>query len=299
MTHRQQRDDEQLFDQAIAALRSLITQATVPDSLSPELKEHGEFMELYQRLQDVRILTAALAAGDLAQSVRSKGYLVGTLKALQANLRHLTWQAKRIADGDLTQRVEFLGDFSEAFNSMVVALDAAQTELQQLAATDALTGLANRRKFFEVAEAEVQRSLRYGYFLSVMMVDIDYFKQVNDTYGHQVGDLVLQAVAAALNGQVRDTDLVGRIGGEEFCILLPDTPLKAALTVGRRLLDATRKLRIPVPDYELEVTVSIGLTDWTRGDKEIATIMERADIALYQAKMSGRNRLEVNSALAK
>ena len=256
-------------------------------------------MELYQRLQDVRILTAALAAGDLGQSVRSKGYLVGTLKALQANLRHLTWQAKRIADGDLTQRVEFLGDFSEAFNSMVVALDAAQTELQQLAATDALTGLANRRKFFEVAEAELQRSLRYGYFLSVMMVDIDYFKKVNDTYGHQVGDLVLQAVAAALNGQVRDTDLVGRIGGEEFCILLPDTPLKAALTVGRRLLDATRKLRIPVPDYELEVTVSIGLTDWTRGDKEIATIMERADIALYQAKMSGRNRLEVNSALAK
>ena len=295
MTHRQQRDDEQLFDQAIAALRSLITQATVPDSLSPELKEHGEFMELYQRLQDVRILTAALAAGDLGQSVRSKGYLVGTLKALQANLRHLTWQAKRIADGDLTQRVEFLGDFSEAFNSMVVALDAAQTELQQLAATDALTGLANRRKFFEVAEAEVQRSLRYGYFLSVMMVDIDYFKQVNDTYGHQVGDLVLQAVAAALNGQVRDTDLVGRIGGEEFCILLPDTPLKAALNVGSRLLDATRQLRIPVPDHELEVTVSIGLTDWTRGDQEIATIMERADIALYQAKTSGRNRLVVVS----
>ena len=295
MTHRQQRDDEQLFDQAIAALRSLIAQATVPDSLSPELKEHGEFMELYQRLQDVRILTAALAAGDLAQSVRSKGYLVGTLKALQANLRHLTWQAKRIADGDLTQRVEFLGDFSEAFNSMVVALDAAQTELQQLAATDALTGLANRRKFIEVAEAEVQRSLRYGYFLSVMMVDIDYFKQVNDTYGHQVGDLVLQAVAAALNGQVRDTDLVGRIGGEEFCILLPDTPLKAALNVGSRLLDATRQLRIPVPDHELEVTVSIGLTDWTRGDQEIATIMERADIALYQAKTSGRNRLVVVS----
>ena len=174
MTHRQQRDDEQLFDQAIAALRSLITQATVPDSLSPELKEHGEFMELYQRLQDVRILTAALAAGDLAQSVRSKGYLVGTLKALQANLRHLTWQAKRIADGDLTQRVEFLGDFSEAFNSMVVALDAALSVAAAVAA--ALFTLPLAQPIAKSATANILIKMIDNFFMFLYFLSVPFKK---------------------------------------------------------------------------------------------------------------------------
>ncbi len=167
--------------------------------------------------------------------------MAGALKTLHASLRHLTWQTQRVAAGDFSQRVDFMGDFSEAFNSMVIALDEARTELaranedlreaarrlKELAITDVLTGVFNRRKFNELALAELGRSDRYSQPLSLFILDIDHFKAVNDTYGHEAGDQVLTGIADLLCAGLRGTDSLARWGGEEFVVLSPSVSIGA------------------------------------------------------------------------
>lgn len=280
----------QCNEQVINSLLDLVNNPS-PADLPPKLLDDAAFMELYGRLTDIRSLTAALAKGDLTHNAATKGYLIGTLKTLQANLRHLTWQAKQIAAGDLSQRVDFLGDFADAFNAMVVALDTTQAELKLIASTDGLTGLANRRQFFETGAVEVARAQRYGRPLSLMILDIDFFKKVNDTFGHHAGDEVLKAVAATLAQAVRATDAVGRTGGEEFAVLLPETPLAQAREVGLRILAQIRHLTVAVPPHQMQVTISIGLTQLAVNDPGLVAVLRRADAALYKAKQAGRDRL--------
>lgn len=277
-------------EQVINSLLDLVNNPN-PADLPLELLDNQAFLGLYARLTDIRNLTAALAKGDLAHHAASKGYLNGTIKTLQANLRHLTWQAKQIAAGDLTQRVDFLGDFADAFNAMVVALDTTQAELRVIASTDGLTGLANRRQIFETGAMEITRAQRYERPLSLMVLDIDFFKKVNDTFGHHAGDEVLKAVAASLVQAVRGTDTVGRMGGEEFAVLLPETSVAQAREVGQRILAQIRQLAVAVPPHQIKVTISIGLTQLAAGDAGLVAVLQRADAALYKAKQTGRDRL--------
>jgi diguanylate cyclase (GGDEF)-like protein/PAS domain S-box-containing protein len=169
-----------------------------------------------------------------------------------------------------------------------------EIELEQLARTDVLTGVMNRRYFFELAETQFARAQRYNHALVAMMIDIDHFKKVNDRYGHLAGDLVLERVARECLQNLRSTDIFARYGGEEFICLLPDEDAEGALGTAERI---RRKIEETVTEYESQsiyVTVSIGLT---RFQNEMGLTLERlidhADQALYQSKADGRNKVRM------
>ena len=166
-----------------------------------------------------------------------------------------------------------------------------QATLERLATTDHLTALLNRRAFLEGTEREIRRAHRYGQPLSLLMLDIDHFKRINDGHGHPAGDEVLRRVAAACRGLLRDEDLTGRLGGEEFAVTLVQAPLSAALLVAERLRQAIGRLEIEHAGRRIAVTASIGVAEHGAGAEGLEQLISRADERLYQAKEGGRNRI--------
>ena len=169
-------------------------------------------------------------------------------------------------------------------------LKAANAELTRLATTDFLTGVWNRRRFMELGEAEVARVRRSGRSFGMAMMDVDHFKSVNDTHGHDAGDNVLWALAEACVDRLRNVDVVGRMGGEEFALILPETDPQGAMLTVERLREYLSELAIPIDSGTLTVTVSIGVTTVRDPSDTIEGALKRADEALYKAKGSGRNR---------
>ncbi len=169
----------------------------------------------------------------------------------------------------------------------ITLLEAQNERLRYLATRDPMTGCLNRRSFFEQFEQLWKSSLRYKHPLSCIMVDVDHFKSINDTRGHAMGDEVLKAVAATLLHTARDTDLVCRYGGEEFCILLPHVDISGAAQAAERLRKAISELEFP----ELKVTASIGCSDHMQGAEKPEGMLEQADQSLYFAKRNGRNQV--------
>jgi diguanylate cyclase (GGDEF)-like protein len=176
------------------------------------------------------------------------------------------------------------------------ALKGALAEMERLAKTDALTGVLNRRNLFEVAERELDRARRYGCAFSILMLDIDHFKHINDTYGHLIGDMVLQQLAATIRDALRKVDELGRYGGEEFAVILPETGIQQAIDVAERIQELIAKLVLLVEDGPVCITVSIGIATYEATDQTLYPLFERADKALYQAKQSGRNTYCVMTA---
>jgi len=165
-------------------------------------------------------------------------------------------------------------------------------ELRQRAVTDPLTELSNRRHLVEIATMEIERCKRYAHPLSVVLLDIDDFKSINDTYGHAVGDAVLKEIGAVLKRFSRKLDIPARWGGEEFCMLIPEAPIKAAHQLCIRLLEAIRGIHSNIPELEGRVvTASIGLTEYHDGDVGMDAFVQRADEAMYEAKNSGKNKV--------
>lgn len=167
----------------------------------------------------------------------------------------------------------------------------AQTKY--LSITDGLTSLYNRRYFFENIEREFERAKRYKSDLSIAMLDIDYFKKINDTYGHQAGDIVLKDLAQILTKTLRKTDLIFRYGGEEIIILLPETSLHQALIPLERLRKIIAERTIKFADKEFNYTISIGIAERTPEIRNNDELISQADEALYRAKNSGRNKIEL------
>ena len=189
----------------------------------------------------------------------------------------------------LTTRVQ---STREHLRRQKAELARALEQIRQLATHDDLTGLLNRRAMLDRMQLEQRRSLRSGSPLLIAQLDIDHFKVVNDTHGHAAGDLVLQSFADTVRRNVRDTDVLARWGGEEFVLLLCDTPAADAVALMERLRQAVQAMQVPVPqgDGPITVTVSIGLARHTPADP-LAGTLERADRALYAAKAGGRNRV--------
>jgi diguanylate cyclase (GGDEF)-like protein len=156
--------------------------------------------------------------------------------------------------------------------------------------TDPLTGLLNRRYFTTLSQKEVARSLRHGLRFSVLMLDIDHFKRINDNFGHPVGDLAIKALAEVCNQALRPHDILARYGGEEFILTLPHTEEEGARVVAERIRKAVEQLEIATASGPVRFTVSIGLSIYNR-DLSLERIVERADEALYKAKQGGRNRI--------
>jgi diguanylate cyclase (GGDEF)-like protein len=169
-------------------------------------------------------------------------------------------------------------------------------ELERLSETDQLTGTLNRRGFLKLAEREFQRARRSGLPLTFVMVDIDHFKGVNDTYGHAAGDMVLAKVAEQCREHLRTIDVVARFGGEEFIILLTDMPLEAAHGVMERLLAAIAVCRVTTIKGDVSVTASFGLSVIDANKIDLETGIRLADEALYEAKNAGRNCIKVRQA---
>ncbi|MGB3211810.1 MAG: GGDEF domain-containing protein [Desulforhopalus sp.] len=166
-----------------------------------------------------------------------------------------------------------------------------EKELRRLASTDPLTGAANRRHFMEMVGREFDRFRRHRHGMALAMMDIDHFKMVNDTHGHPVGDEVLQLLVKKSHTFLRTSDLIGRLGGEEFGVLLVETNLEGANLVAERLCRKISKVRLSVDGGEVAITVSIGIANVSEDDESLESIMKRADKALYLAKARGRNRV--------
>lgn len=165
-----------------------------------------------------------------------------------------------------------------------------EDSLRVMATIDHLTGLLNRGHFLELSERELHRSQRYGSPLSLIMFDVDHFKRVNDAYGHAMGDHVLEHLAHACTGVLRDSDLLGRVGGEEFAACLVECKLERAKVVGERLRQAVASLKVKDHQAHASVTISLGAAQ-AQTDEGLAGLMRRADKAMYEAKRAGRNRL--------
>ncbi|WP_242883950.1 GGDEF domain-containing protein [Actinomadura litoris] len=174
---------------------------------------------------------------------------------------------------------------------MLLQRSLMHQQLQAAARTDAKTGLLNAAAWQREAATELARALRTHDPLAVLLIDIDHFKRVNDTHGHLIGDEVLVGVANTLDHQLRDYDLVGRFGGEEFVALLPGTDTVEACRVAERLRGRVRRLAVPTEEGTVVVTVSIGVSLYRTHGEDLIELMAAADLALYRAKASGRDRV--------
>jgi diguanylate cyclase (GGDEF)-like protein len=164
-------------------------------------------------------------------------------------------------------------------------------EIQWLAITDPLTGLYNRRGLFQLAEREVERYRRFGRPFCVYMIDIDRFKQINDTHGHAAGDQVLVGLANRLKQRIRDIDIIGRYGGEEILVVLPETQLAQGLLAAERARNHIQQVPIHTDRGEIPVTISVGVAEIDGKIADLAALVDRADSAMYAAKQAGRNRV--------
>lgn len=169
-------------------------------------------------------------------------------------------------------------------------MEGRAAELGQLAITDPLTRTRNRRGITIAALEAMAHAERYGHPLSVAMVDIDHFKQVNDTHGHKAGDRVLEGVAAILSEILRMPDKVGRYGGEEFLLVFPETALDQTMKIAERIRAAVSDAEFDIGDKKIALTISIGATAFVKGE-DLEQLLGRADRALYDAKQAGRNRV--------
>lgn len=166
-----------------------------------------------------------------------------------------------------------------------------ENKLRRISETDPLTKIANRRKFFSELHMAYSRFKRYGHTTSLLMLDIDYFKTINDSFGHLAGDRILFRMARLCEEQLREIDLLCRFGGEEFTILLPDTEAADAVQIAERLRHSVARHIFRSPEEDIRITISIGLSQILDDDNGLQDIVTRADKALYQAKESGRNRV--------
>ncbi|MGE6995483.1 diguanylate cyclase [Pseudomonas sp. NPDC047961] len=170
-------------------------------------------------------------------------------------------------------------------------LQAANQELQRISSTDRLTGLFNRGHWEEMLRQDYARHRRYERNAALVMFDIDHFKKINDSYGHQAGDAVIQQTAELVRQSTRDADIAGRYGGEEFVVLLPDTDSEGAVTFAERLRQSIEAHEVVHEGRSIRFTVSLGIADLSEPTNGYAQLIERADIALYSSKASGRNQV--------
>jgi diguanylate cyclase (GGDEF)-like protein len=215
-------------------------------------------------------------------------------------LEALTQGVLRVANGELDisldiKRNDELGIVTGMFNTMVKQLKQSQQELKQLATTDALTKLVNRKQVMTSLMRHVEYYRRYSTEFSILMIDIDHFKDINDTHGHLAGDAVLFQMARIFLEELRTIDVAGRYGGEEFLIILGQTDLRKAMSTAERIRQAVELYSFVCEDIPLHITISIGVSGTIYKNDTDSSLISRADKALYQAKASGRNRVVLDA----
>jgi diguanylate cyclase (GGDEF)-like protein len=223
----------------------------------------------------------------LSVPLRSKGGILGVMNFNRPRVDSFTVQEIRLAEAIAAQA------------SLAIANARLYQQTLELSFTDALTGVPNRRQLFIRLENELSRSLRFADPLSLLMIDLDLFKRINDAHGHTVGDGVLRGVALALRRSVRKIDIVARYGGEEFCVVLPRVGKPEAMEVAEKLRRTVASTGLPGPEGHapLSVTISVGVATLGVDAHDIAGLIEKADSALYEAKRLGRDRVAMAAPL--
>jgi diguanylate cyclase (GGDEF)-like protein len=222
---------------------------------------------------------------------------LGLARSILDPLQLLKEGADQFRAGDLSHRIPLtarneFGQLGQTFNGMAEKLQKDQSALEELSTHDALTGLDNYREFHRQLTEEAQRSLRYGRPFSLMMLDLDHFKTVNDSFGHLAGDEALRGLAALIRREVRPVDRIARYGGEEFAIILPETTPAGALATAERIREIVATRPIPVNhERQVSLTVSIGLATFPDDADSEEKLVGAADQALYAAKHGGRDRV--------
>lgn len=201
-------------------------------------------------------------------------------------MAHAALDSVRAASGELLGFVEVIQDVTES--------KQREERLYQKATRDPMTGVANRGHFVEMAAQEIERARRFSEPLSMVMIDIDRFKSINDKYGHEIGDRVIVALTKTCAAHLRSIDLLGRVGGEEFAILMPRANKEPAAEMAQRLRLLVSEQRVPANGgREIGFTISLGLAALRHTTRDLAELMRNADAALYRAKREGRNRLDI------
>lgn len=239
-----------------------------------------------QRTARLRLMTENGMHMYAGTSLSTKdGFHIGTLCVLDRQPRSLNDHQRELLSG-LARQVMALLDLRAHEQKLMEAL----AREQYLASVDMLTGLLNRRVLFERFDAEIDRSRRYGTPLSMALIDLDHFKMINDTFGHAAGDAVLSSVGEIIKTSIRSSDIAGRYGGEELCIVLPQTTAEGAHALAESLRKQIEEYIISVDGKTIAVTASIGVTTMQTNCKGALQILNAADEALYQAKHAGRNK---------
>lgn len=223
------------------------------------------------------------------QFVREQGHLRDEQWRIKHDgsryLARFTLDATRDATGAIKRFVEVVHDVTEE--------RAREQALYQQATRDALTGVMNRGHFMQQASQEIERSLRFRDPLSLALIDIDHFKRVNDTYGHETGDRAIILVANAVTAHLRRVDTFARVGGEEFAILLPRANDQVAYDFMQNIRRAVADTPLPLDEGTRSLTISIGVTQLREPARDVADLMRQADVALYRAKHEGRNQVQI------
>lgn len=302
--------------------------------LTPDLKEFPGLEETHNELLSIREILRAFSRGDLSFPITYRGLVHGYLKAFQSHLQHLIWQVRMVEEGDFTQKVEFLGEFSEAFNAMTSRLSTTLQDLKKseetlsaqasllrnemetrntamerlqesesrfkyLASYDHLTGAMNRRSFMERGIEELKNAFLLGISCGVIMMDIDHFKNFNDTYGHYAGDEVLRHTVKIILSLSRKHDFLGRYGGEEFVLFFTKADAPTSIIIAERIRKAVQNTPVPLLAGPATITVSFGVAmaeipedpEKVVIEEYLQALINNADSAMYRAKKEGRNRV--------
>lgn len=281
------------------------------DQLRQQLKTTlQEIQQLNYRLiafqNDANLVHAELVRAQVRQLVTLISLLALGLavlfaytlsQSITAPLQSLEAGVEKLSMGDLSHRIvleteDEFGHLAEMFNLMALKLERSQKDLSRLATLDELTEVYNRREFNRLLAVEIERSQRNNQIVSLIMLDIDHFKQLNDTFGHQAGDLALYEVAQRLKREVRPGDIVCRYGGEEFAIILPAATRTDSMAIAERIRAAVVQQPIILPSQQcIEMTASLGVAAFPEHATTKEHLIKKADQALYTAKHSGRNRV--------
>ncbi|MDR1862830.1 MAG: diguanylate cyclase [Treponema sp.] len=320
---------EENANQALEHIYKLLRDNRIPE-LSEELESIPLLKDIHDDLKSIREIVYSFSTGNLLRSINTEGIIPDCLKAFQSMLQHLIRQVRLVEKGDFSQRLEYLGDFADAFNRMIEQLDATLKEFRQkedslqklaeklrgevdrrnstvaalqksesqfkyLASHDPLTGVMNRRSFMERASLELENEALLKTPCGIIMMDIDFFKNFNDTYGHLAGDEALRHVVRVIGSLLRKNDFLGRYGGEEFVVLFSNADEAMGVQIAERVRKAVQHNPVHLENGPAAITASFGVaaacSNENQGGSYIEVLISNADSALYQAKHEGRNKV--------
>jgi two-component system, cell cycle response regulator len=279
------------MDERTRLLLSAFASGRIPTMIPEDCEYASELNALSSYLTECYQFAMDISNGALCDNhVGLKGMLAGSLKSLHANLRHLTWQTNQIAQGDLTQRIDFLGEFSTSFNCMVQSLEEACAALLHVSTHDSSTGLYNR-SYFDTEMARVAGGRCFP--VSIMVLDLNGLKEANDLQGHECGDRLIRQAAEVLKRSFRGEDVVARIGGDEFAVIMAGAPEEVVLSAAARIrcrVSDSNALFCSNGDIPLSLALGYAVA---RDGQELKGALSLADERMYEDKRQHKSRSEI------